>query len=553
MLEKLKKNKFIPYIIILLSSLTISIIFFTMNLSEYNEARIHIGRIVSIKEVLLEGIFPSFISSKHMLGFGYALNIFYGPITTYIPIIFSFFNNSSITGLKIFTFLTVFLSGITQYNFLFKISKKKLLSLIGSLIYISAPYRITDIYSRDAVGEYCSFIFIPLVFQGMYELLYENKNKHYLIIIGAVGLILSHTITTIYVIVFSLVYLLINYSKVINKEVLKKLSVDFLIILLLTCFYLFPLLEHKFNGNYTIFNSEEMGATGEKVQQTGLQLKDFLASEFGTQEIVFSLGIVIIFSLLLTPFCIKKQKKNETYIIFLIFSIISLWMCTKYFPWIIMPSILTITQFAWRLEGFFIFFISYICAENIICISNMINDKKVILANLIIIFSFICSFFVTYRYFNHDSLQKDIEFENTIIQREKIGPYNINREYLPINAINNISYIENREDRVYLNYGTANITNEIKDGLNMEFEIDNVQSKVELELPYIYYNGYTVTINNKKIKTFESEKGFLCINLSEEGKVVVKYTGTLLDKLGYLISGSTLIILIIYIIIKYKK
>ena len=58
MFEKLKKNKYVPYIIILITSLIISFAFFTMNLSEYNEARIHIGRIVSIKEVLLKGIFP---------------------------------------------------------------------------------------------------------------------------------------------------------------------------------------------------------------------------------------------------------------------------------------------------------------------------------------------------------------------------------------------------------------------------------------------------------------------------------------------------------------
>ena len=89
-LSKLSENKYIPYIVIAFASFIISIVFFTMNLSEYNEARIHIVRIVSIKEVILDKIFPCFISQKHMLGFGYALNIFYGPLTTYIPILISF-------------------------------------------------------------------------------------------------------------------------------------------------------------------------------------------------------------------------------------------------------------------------------------------------------------------------------------------------------------------------------------------------------------------------------------------------------------------------------
>ena len=48
MTDKLKK--IMPYLIILLSSITISIALFTLNLSTYNEARIHIMRIASIKE-----------------------------------------------------------------------------------------------------------------------------------------------------------------------------------------------------------------------------------------------------------------------------------------------------------------------------------------------------------------------------------------------------------------------------------------------------------------------------------------------------------------------
>lgn len=551
MIEKFKKNKYVPYIIILLSSLIISFVFFTMNLSEYNEARIHIGRIIAIKEVLFKGIFPSFISPKHMLGFGYALNIFYGPITTYIPILFSFFNNSSIVGLKIFTFLTVLFSGITMYKFLLKISKRRLVALLGAIIYIIAPYKLTDIYSRDAVGEYTAFIFIPLVFLGLYEILFEKKKNFYLII-GAVGLILSHTITTIYTALFSLIYILFNYKKLKDKKIIKYLAIDVILILLLSSFYLFPLLEHKAYGNYTIFDSEEMGATGKYVQSTGLGIKDFLASEFGLQEIVYSFGIIILYSLVLTPFCIKKQKNNNHYIIFLILSLISLWMCTKAFPWFIMPNILTIIQFAWRQEGFFIFFISYVCAVNIVCISEMFRDRKNIIAISVILCSFLCSFFGTYRYFENRGFDVDKEFEKISIEKESIGPYNINRDYLPINALYNIEYMENREDRVYLLKGNCKITSEEKDGLNMKFTASDVQN-AKLELPYIFYHGYTIKVNDKNIKGYESDKGFLCIDLNEDGIVTVEYTGTFIDKLGYAISGTTLVILIGYSILKNTK
>lgn len=277
-IKKIIKNKYIPYIIILLS-IIIMIPLFTMNLSGCNEARIHIGRIVGVKEIISEKIFPSFINSKHMLGFGYALNIFYGPLTTYIPILISYLTSSCIIALKIFTLITVILSGITMYNFIYEISKSKKVALISALIYICAPYKLTDIYSRNAVGEYTSFIFIPLVFKGIYKILNNKEKGNIYIIIGAVGLILSHTITTIYVAIFAGIYCLLNYEK-INIKIIKKVLVSMLIIILLTAFYLVPLIEHKSYGDYAIYDEESMAATGGDVYNTSIGLKEWFSSEF---------------------------------------------------------------------------------------------------------------------------------------------------------------------------------------------------------------------------------------------------------------------------------
>ncbi len=548
MLKKLKLKKYIPYIVILIVSLLLCFNFFRLNLSEFNEARIHIARITSIKEVIMNKIFPSFISAKHMSGFGYALNIFYGPITTYIPIFLSFICGSSIMALKVFTLLTVILAGFMMYNFVLKISKNKLLALVSALIYIAAPYKLTDIYSRNAVGEYTAFMFIPLVFNGIYEFINGNYKKNYLIVIGAVGLILSHTITTIYVAIFALAYLAINYKK-LNKKKIIYLFIDLLLIILLTAFYLVPLLEHKVYGDYTIFDSDSMGATGKRVLSTGLSLSDFLSSEFGSQAIVFSFGIIIIFGLILTPFVYKRAKENKEYGLFLVFALISIWGCTKYFPWFLLPNFLTIIQFAWRLEGFFIFFISYICACNIVAVSQIIKDKKNILSIVAIIAITLCGLGGTARYASNGDLQKDKKYEKYLYESSEFGPYQVNREYLPLNSDNKLNYIEDREDKVIVLEGNATINNEEKNGLNLKFEIENIDNAI-LELPYIYYHGYTVKINEKKVDNYESENGFVCINLNEAGTVTVNYTGTLSEKIAYIISGVTIIIAIFYSIKK---
>ena len=182
----------------------------------------------------------------------------------------------------------------------------------------------------------------------------------------------------------------------------------------------------------------------------------------------------------------------------------------------------------------------------------MLRDRKNIIAISVILCAFLCSFFGTYRYIENNGFEPDKRFEKKLIESEYFGPHNINREYLPINALRNIEYIENRENRVYLLDGNCTIENEEKDKLTMKFDAKNVQN-AKLELPYIFYHGYTIKINDKKINGYESDNGFLCIDLSEEGTVTVEYTGTFIDKLGYVISGATLVSIIGFCIAKNSK
>ena len=109
--------------------------------------------------------------------------------------------------------------------------------------------------------------------------------------------------------------------------------------------------------------------------------------------------------------------------------------------------------------------------------------------------------------------------------------------------------------------GKCEITNMNKENLKLDFEIENVQENSILELPYLYYLGYTATIENKdgkeyKIETFESDNGFVAIKIPEDienGKVHVKYEGTAIEKISYVVSGLSTITTIIYVIISIRK
>lgn len=558
----IKNKNLISYFIIAILGVLVCIPLFKMNLNDYNEFRIHIGRIVSVKEILKDGVFPPFISSKHMLTFGYALNIFYGVFTTYIPILISLVTKTSTIALKIYTVLSVVLSGITMYRFSLKVSKKKLVALISALVYMVAPYKLCDIYSRNAVGEYVAFIFIPMIFEGIYQLINEDKKGNYLLIVGATLLVLTHTITTVYTALFATIYLLFNITKLKSKKIWKWLCIDVLVIILSTLFYTYPLVEHKIYGNYSIYDEEMMNSSGQHVylQENTNTPMDWFSHEIKT-GLNYSFGIVIIILMLLTIPCMIKKYENDrnyknnkreknvdevykniysTYTTFWVISLIALYMTTRAFPWVVMPQVLTIIQFAWRINGFFLFFISFICGINAYIFANEIIKNKW-LKNVFIVFiiglTYLMSSLTAFKNVEDYNPVKELQFEKNIIEATSIGPYNINRDYLPKAAGKNIKYMQNRKNETIVLNGQAKIIKENKVKLKDEVEIEVENGKeVILELPYIYYHGYETKINGKKIKNQESDKGFLQVELNESGTLQVEYKGTIGEKIAMIVS-----------------
>ena len=559
-IQKIFTSKYIGYILIFFLSCIIIAPIFSMDLTQNNEARLHMARIFSINSVLKDGVFPPIIDYKYINGFGYALNLFYGPITTYIPIIFLNLLGTSGLALKVFAFFTVFLSGITMYNFIYSVTKRRLVATIGAIIYISVPYKLSNIFSRSAVGEYTAFIFIPLVFEGLYNI-FNDKGKSYLLGIGIIGLILSHTISTVYIAIFAFIYLLLNINKLGKWKVWKKLLLNAFVALVVCMFYLIPVIEHYIVGNYTIFDNIAMHSNCPEVYTTTLGFEDLFASEFGNQEIRFSLGIMTCILVLLGVFCYKKIKKEykEIYLSFLFISIIALIMATKLFPWFLMPSFMGVIQFAWRNLGFFAFFISLICGINVVTFAEGILKKEVLkdTFSFAVIIS-ICVFasLGVMRDWKFGDLENEKKFDDRIRNTDRVYFFSINRDYLPLNSLKNQYYLVDRDNCTYVLDGKATIDSENKVKLKDIVQLSNVEDNTIIELPYIYYLGYDVEVkydNNDyvNVKTFESENGMVAIELEqcESATVNIEYKGTIIEKVGYGISfvGVIMLIAMIYV------
>lgn len=576
-IPNIKSGEYANIAIIFIVSIFVCLPLLNKNCNIYIDDGIqHLCRLIGTEQTLVSKQFLPMIMSNFCNNFGYSWNIFYSPLTAYIPLIFRIFSFSFEICLKLFMFVVTVATGIAMYKFVIKITKNKNIAILASVLYIIAPYRITDMYVRMALAELTSFIFIPMVFSGMYSIINENK-KSSLLIIGASGLILTHTVVCMYTAMLCFVYLIVFIRK-LNKKSILNLLVSLLMIVLITSFYWVGLAQHYFSTSYEVFVPGRM----ERVDvlnfyKTSLSQLVYTDQE---QKMIYEIGIVTFMGLLLTPIAIMKFEKQEKekdfikiYSLFGILGIVLTIMTLKIFPFEKLPGTFTMIQFTFRLFEFTSFFFAIISAVNFWILIKNFNIRDVIIISLIA-----CLLTTIYG--------KKISYEKKYDEKDFIEPRRVTKdvgrinagmasfEYLPSKAFNCLkTYIADREDVPIILNNSDNqiiISDYEKNGSNMKMKIlkaspelangtdkvyevseeltneedtiseanqDDESSKanttsedIEIELPYIYYLGYRVKIDGKEVKYTESEHGFVQINidkeLNEEAEITVKYLGT---------------------------
>ncbi len=559
---KLLKNN---YFIIILISLMLSCPLIVKGLVIAHDSVYHVSKAIGTVLSVKEGQFLPYIISNFANGFGYSWNLFYPPISTYGVIFFRIFSNSYINGVKLLLVATIILSGIFMYNLMYDITKNKMIALLSAIIYITAPYRLTVIYIRMAIGEIISFVFIPLVFHGLYNIFNQNCKKHWYLVIGACGLALTHNISTLLTIIPAVIYVLFNIKKVFTKKIFLTLLIDALFMVGIVAFFYGPMMEAKFSCDYSVFDDGKMG-TLEDMHQHSVYISQLIFGKMQrgisgylsdpeniSKDMCFAIGLQILIPLLFTPFVYKKidVKKRKLYLITLITGLFLLFATTNLFPWTSMPSVFAFIQFPYRFLFISTFLLSTISAVNIVKIFKEIKFYQVIiLCCLILVYIFPLVRLASMDKNHDETVHSEIDVVNEDTDRTDNCAY---FEYLPSKA--KISYLANRSQDAIILSGNTNITEQEKNKSYMKLKVENTTENADIELPYVYYPGYQVTLNGNTLPIKESDNGFISISLDQNsnGEIIVNYAGTLIQKISFIISLLVVMIFIIYTILFERK
>ena len=552
MKEKIKKIRY--GIIIFIVAIIVSIPLYWKNFNYYADDGVqHIARAFLTSEEMKNGERFTVLSRLEN-GFGYSWDLFYGPLSSFsVAVIGNIFNNI-IVGYKIVLFLGLFLSGVSMYCFAKKVTDDRNVGMLASILYMTMPYHLTDMYIRGAISEFLSFIFIPIVFLGLYNLFHE-ENRNWVLVIGAVGLIITHNLMTIICVLISFVYIAINLPKLKVKQIREKLFFNIVFILCISSFFWLPFFGTSVSTRYEVYETGKM-ATSESVANTGILLRQ-LAVTYNDGSYVFEFGPHILIMLCFTIAAFRRivPEMKKEYIFFLLIGVLSTFMATKYFPWKWLGEKASFIQFAWRMLEISSVCFSLVCAINLgIVIKNFKFVDVIVLGSIAVFYVFALKGFVPV---TEDKLQnpKDMDYGFVTGRNTDCLVGMGKNEYLPKNAYDNYFYLATRENDILVLEGEANIDKFEKNGNKMSAKIE-IPKEALLELPYVYYPGYRATIDGATIETFESKNGFLAVGLGKLSKadLNVEYTGTSGSKISKALSVVSFIMFVSYVVMsKFEK
>ena len=496
------------------------------------DLRFHYYRLYSIAEGLRDGLFPVKIQPEWFNGYGYATGIFYGDIFLYFPAVLYLIGFPMGTAYKVYVLLINMITIGNAYFCFRTMTKDKYVSLFGTVVYSSFLHRLVALYTRAALGAYTALAFLPLVILGIWAIYYgeesEYKRGWLYLAIGATGIIESHLLGTLMTILFIAIFIVISLRKTLQKKTILALGKAAICCLLANLFFVVPFLDTYTNmtlavgdykGNLPLYyNSAFLSQLFSTSFNAVADVKEDLYGMY--QDMPMSIGpvsgIVILTAAALLIYNISKgKKKNDTLIILLSMTFLSLWMSTNLFPYMWLSEYcpflyegLKKFEFAWRFLAVASTCITLLYVVMMMKTYEMFDRRKVLTGGAVISVLF-CYQGADYL-FQYDNLMIPFEYEYSFRDLSVRAIYD--GAYLPQGT----DYKNMMADIQVSDAEQVKATLTQRKGTSVEIMTENhLAGEAYIELPILYYKGYQARSEEKSFFVSAGTNNRLRVSIPE--------------------------------------
>lgn len=544
-----KKYHFRVFLFVLIFLSILATFLYGTQLFAGDDYYFHNARFEALMQSLKDGTFPSYIDYTGMYGYGYLIKPFYSDFILIPYAILGNITSKEFAYIFLLFSMTV-LCGIFMYITVNKIYKSSYAAAISALLYTFALYRLLDVYHRAALGEALSFTFLPIVFLGLHYIIKGDYKKWYVITIGFSLMILTHVLSSVLLFITVIIVLIVYYKDLLKEpKRIYYLILAGLVTFIIAGYYIFPFFEQVLSNT---FYFQKFKTSPYAFSQSRLSISEIfrdMADGFIFIKGGSRTGLLLILPLIVR-FFIKKSddmKYLRAADIGVLIALFYIFMTSTLIPWDRAPlAYLSFIQFTWRLYEFVCYFFAVAGGYYLYLVCKSSKSRIIVFLSLISFIS--CAIIIDAK--EYKEVKLPIRSDKSL--NEKNHYIKAGMEYVPARTPLPDPFVLERKDSVFHQQNGTIISDFERNRNVVEFTVFTNQ-KDSLELPLIYYKGYSASLNGKDIPVTESAHGLVQVVVDQSGRVEAYYSGTLVQKLSFYTTILSIFALCGYIYLQNKK
>lgn len=260
----------------------------------------HLSRIESIKDGLLEHQFPVVIYPNMCNEYG-SIGTAYPSLFLYFPAFLRILKVSPVCTYKFYTLVVNgFLVGSAFFSTQY-ISKSKRASMAAAILFAFSFYHLDMVgYKNWTMGMGIATAFVFIIIAGIYDILFLEQKRWYLLLIGMTGIISSHVMTSIMVSAILLVICLIFVRKILDP---KRIATMIKTIILAVCVNACTL--------YMLFDALSNRLNTQKLRWTSFGEGTYSLSEIFT--IPINIGTILCLLIVFVYLLAERKNRDSLY------------------------------------------------------------------------------------------------------------------------------------------------------------------------------------------------------------------------------------------------
>ena len=310
-------------------------------------------------------------SPDYCFGYGYTYHTFYAPLGFYFGAILHFLLGLNFGwATKLSFYASLYLSGLFMYAFVYAIGSREHWSrtawwaLAAASSYAVTRYHLTDVFTRSVLAESWAWTALAGVYLGMEIARRRMWPGILLVSLMYAALLLSHNITALWATIFIAAYPLLTAE---NMRWPINVAVGGLLGTTMSAFFWYPALKLK-SLTQSAGTVTGMAGTPQLLHQHAVFWHQHFTETLGYGPSVpgpddtlgINMGFTVLLGVLLAIIAVFQRgftgKQRYRVAVFVVITVIVLFMMSPQMPWQKVPAILLYIQFPWRLLIFTSFF-----------------------------------------------------------------------------------------------------------------------------------------------------------------------------------------------------